>query len=290
MSCLIAIICTFKGGLFSKMASASLRTKQNLWYMSSTLFTIRQLAVRNRASQSCSEILSEQLKIVEKNYSYVCGYSSLNDVKILLQRNQIWSSEIEKYLLQTIDSCVACHSVQPPKPMRKVSIKGVNRSFNDSAQVDHFFLDQKAILHVMETSCRYSTGKPVPSTSVSHATEFFEERYFSEFWIPGSIRFDPAFNTQDFVAWCKQHGIDAEPIPVRRHNKLSIESKHKILRDIYTKLKLANPKARFNLFVARMFDISNILYGNGYVSTFEAAKGYTKPVSPGGSPIVIPSE
>lgn len=78
------------------------------------------------------------------------------------------------------------------------------------------------------------------------------------------------------------HGIKAEPIPARRHKKIAIESKHGILRSIFNRLREANPECRFSLLVARMFSISNMVYGNGIVSAFEAAKGLNKLIIAGG--------
>eukprot|EP00173_Palmaria_palmata_P002678 Plantae.Rhodophyta-Palmaria_palmata.ctg2798.p1 GENE.Plantae.Rhodophyta-Palmaria_palmata.ctg2798~~Plantae.Rhodophyta-Palmaria_palmata.ctg2798.p1 ORF type:complete len:702 (+),score=86.29 Plantae.Rhodophyta-Palmaria_palmata.ctg2798:107-2212(+) len=265
--------------------------KNNLCYISASLFKIDSVCTLRSASSNPSNAeLSKQLKLVDRIHKYVCCHSSVSDMKTLLKRNKIWSPDIESYLNQVTDSCAACDCVQPPSPMRKVSIKNINRSFNESAQIDHLFLEQQAVVHVMEASCRYSSGAPVDSTSVSQAIKFIEERYFSEFWVPGSIRFDSAFNNDIFTSWCNENDIKPEPIPARRHNKLALESKHKILRNIFLKLRYANPDARFFLLIARMFDISNILYGNGYLSAYESAKGYSKPIKSGGSPVVVPKE
>eukprot|EP00173_Palmaria_palmata_P002904 Plantae.Rhodophyta-Palmaria_palmata.ctg30231.p1 GENE.Plantae.Rhodophyta-Palmaria_palmata.ctg30231~~Plantae.Rhodophyta-Palmaria_palmata.ctg30231.p1 ORF type:complete len:142 (+),score=24.24 Plantae.Rhodophyta-Palmaria_palmata.ctg30231:65-427(+) len=120
----------------------------------------------------------------------------------------------------------------------------------------------------MESSARYSIGKEVPSSAVSHAIEIIEEKYRSEFWAPGAISYDLGFDSEEFKSWLKKNEIIAEPVGARRHNKLPVESKHKICRDIFIRLREANPSARFSLLIARMFDISNVPYGNGVLSAF----------------------
>lgn len=77
-------------------------------------------------------------------------------------------------------------------------------------------------------------------------------------------------------------------VVARRHNKLALESKHKILRDTFIRLREENPEACFSLLIARMFDISNVIYGNNIVSAYGIYKEYSKPITPGGSPLTVP--
>ncbi len=86
------------------------------------------------------------------------------------------------------------------------------------------------------------------------------------------------------------HDIEPQLIPARRHNKLALESKHKVVRDIYTRLKEGNPSESFNRLCSQAFTISNDLYGNGHCSAFECAKGYTRPICSGKMPVAIPQE
>ena len=66
-------------------------------------------------------------------------------------------------------------------------------------------------------------------------------------------------------------------VPSRRHSKNILESKRRIPREIYNKLRAdgRNKHLSSSVVVQHMFRISNILYGNNCLSAFELAKGYT---------------
>ncbi len=129
--------------------------------------------------------------------------------------------------------------------MRKVSIKGKTDPFSRTVQVDHIFLDVNLDLHIMEHPHRYSIGIPVSSTDVQSAMDAIESRWFTEFWPPQFETFDNAFSTAYFKEFLKEYGISPLVIPARRRNKLAIESKHRILRDIFVTLNNANPNSSF---------------------------------------------
>lgn len=65
----------------------------------------------------------------------------------------------------------------------------------------------------------------------------------------------------------------------RRHNKTILDSKHGILQDIYLRLKSESPNTDSKLLAARMFHISNDLYGNDVLSSYELAPRHTRPIS-----------
>ena len=51
---------------------------------------------------------AELKKIIEKEQKDVCVHASLSDIQILLQRNNIWSAEVEKSLTRVVSSCTDC--------------------------------------------------------------------------------------------------------------------------------------------------------------------------------------
>ncbi len=164
--------------------------------------------------------------------------------------------------------------------MRKVSNNGLKDHFNRTLQIDYMWLDGNPVLHLMEHPHRFSIGVPVESTSVDVAIDVIEARWFTEFWVPQIVKFDIQFDTDAFNNFLQENDITPHKIPARRHNKLSMESKHRVLRDIYIRLKHAAPDESFNRRVARTFRISNDLYGNGVMSAYESAKGFTSPIIP----------
>lgn len=107
----------------------------------------------------------------------------------------------------------------------------------------------------------------------------FESKWLSEFWPPTEVQGDMAFHNPEFTKYLTVYDIRFRSVPPRRHNKNVLESKHRILRDIYLRLKSENPTQDPRLLVAKMFRISNDLYGNNVASAHELAKGYTRPVT-----------
>ncbi len=51
------------------------------------------------------------------------------------------------------------------------------------------------------------------------------------------MKFDQAFDNENFQNFLNVYGIESRPIPARRHNKNVLESKHKIIRDIFIRLE-----------------------------------------------------
>ena len=46
---------------------------------------------------------SELKSIVDKIHKHVCGHASLSDIQVLLQLNNMWTTEIEKYLNRVVN-------------------------------------------------------------------------------------------------------------------------------------------------------------------------------------------
>lgn len=77
--------------------------------------------------------------IVEKVHKHACGHAYLRDMQILVERNDIWSDDVNAYLYQTIDLCCQCKVTEERKGMRKVSFHDLSSFFNDRVCLDHIF-------------------------------------------------------------------------------------------------------------------------------------------------------
>ena len=109
---------------------------------------------------------SELNRIIDEVYKYVCGHASINDIKILLKRNNMYTDDVEKYLNHVIDSCCDCAKTYEPQKARKVSLSSVSRSSYETICVDHFCLGNLCIIHIMDASMRYSASTAVPDTGM----------------------------------------------------------------------------------------------------------------------------
>ena len=74
------------------------------------------------------------------------------------------------------------------------------------------------------------------------------------------------FDKNEFNCYLRAYNV---VVPTRMHSKNVLESKHRILRDIYLRLKPDSPDEDPVLLVAKMFRVSNDLYGNSVASAHE---------------------
>ena len=98
---------------------------------------------------------SEHTKIIGKVRKHVCGHVRLSGIPILLQRNKMWSAEVEKYLNFVVCSCTDCAKTHEPKQACNVSFSSINRSFNKVVCIDHFHPGKLRICHVMDAICSW---------------------------------------------------------------------------------------------------------------------------------------
>ena len=222
--------------------------------------------------------LSDITRIVNRVHDHVCGHSSYGDIRTLLQRNQLWNEDVQKYLSSIVERCPNCIASSSPPSNRKVSISGINRQFNDVVCVDHFWLDGQCMFHIMDSFSRFSVAQPVESTALVDTTIIFESMWISQFWPPGSVQGDLAFQHDQFQAFLTMYGIDFRPVAPRRHHKNLLEPKHGVIRAIFLRLRNASPNSDIKLHAVTAVRISNEMYGTDTLSSFEIAKGYTKPV------------
>ena len=175
--------------------------------------------------------------IVDKVHPHVWGHSNYADMRVLLERNNLWNEQVEKYLPLVLERYPNCQTAALPKPARKVSLSSMTREFNKVVSVDHLFLGDNCAFHIMDTKSRYSVGAVVENTNMIDAIEVFESIWLSEFWTPETVAFDQAFKTELFCQFLKKYNVEQRPYPARRHNKNLIESKHRVIHNVYLRLK-----------------------------------------------------
>ena len=219
----------------------------------------------------------------------MCGHSSYNEIRLLLDRNELWDDPCSRYLSHVLEICPHCPIVQRPAPSRKVSLSSMFRQFNAIVCIDHLFLDRHDVLHMMDSRTRYSTGLLVSSTTMKEAIIAYESKWLLEFWPSEIIQGDQAFNNSEFRNYLSLYDINNRPVPPQRHSKNVLESKHRALRNIFIRPKSASPLEEPQLIIAKMFRISNDLCGKNVAFSHELAKGYTRPIAHD-FPCNIPSE
>lgn len=146
-----------------------------VWHRSA-LITIPQFicAAANLDSSGFAHSWPNLQNIVDRVHTHVCGHASLTDLKLLLQLNNIWNDSVADYLSTVLEKCPHCHAASLPLPARKVSLSSLSRTFNDVVCVDHLFLDDNRVFHIMDATTRYSAGSCVSTANMSDAIILFE--------------------------------------------------------------------------------------------------------------------
>lgn len=124
----------------------------------------------------------------------------------------------------------------------------------------------------MDTKLRYSVGGIVESTSMVEAIEVFESTWLSGFWSPEFVAFDQASDSELFCHFLKKYDIDKRALPARRQNENGIDSKHRVIRDVYLLLNsssASDPTMTESILVKQAIRISNAVYGNDVTSAHE---------------------
>lgn len=96
--------------------------------------------------------------IIHRVHNHVCRHASYYEFRTLLKRNEIWNEQCQLYLSQMTTECSHCKSTSSPPPNRRVSLSSLNREFNDTFCLVHFFLDSITMLNCMDVASRYSAA------------------------------------------------------------------------------------------------------------------------------------
>lgn len=154
------IICQFNDQFFTVYNGSQVLIKfplikrDNLLYMSRHVLGPSSLKSSSTSASSSSvrsadSDWSASRSIIDRVYRRVCRHAHYFDIKLRLEQNKLWITDAEKYLTEVINKCHDCRSASFPRPSRKVSLRLLNRSFNDTICVDDLFLNDMRILHVI---------------------------------------------------------------------------------------------------------------------------------------------
>lgn len=151
----------------SKTAFTLVKRDRLLYMLSSCFGGAKSAHAHCTLSPSASSIRSwsDVRVIFGRVHKRVCGHSQFDDMKILLNRNHLWSSEADDYLQKSVANFRVSCSTSLPQPSRKVSLSNVNQSFNEMICLDHMYLGEHYVLHGMNAKIRLSAGVICAATS-----------------------------------------------------------------------------------------------------------------------------
>lgn len=171
----------------SKMISFSLIKLNNLLYMPPYAFLCPSDHLLSFSSaQTSTDVIRknwEDVKtFVDRVHLHVCDHADFSDIRLLLQRNDLWSSDVNRYLYEIIAKCPGCRATSLPQPSPKVSLRSLNRTFNQCVCVDHMFLANYRILHIMDTKTRFSAGMICNDMSLETSAYAVAACWLTKFW------------------------------------------------------------------------------------------------------------
>lgn len=97
----------------------------------------------------------KELKLItDRVHRNDCGHSSYTDMKTLMERNGIWTKDVQHYLVQVMESCPSCKCAALPRPTRKVSLSSLTKESNEVVCVDHMYLGKNCVMHLTDSKTR----------------------------------------------------------------------------------------------------------------------------------------
>ena len=106
----------------------------------------------------------------------------------------------------------------------------------------------------------------------------WDSLWISSLCAPNSTQFGQAFEHKEFNVFLALHDINTRPIPTSGHNKSVIESKYKVIKDIFFRIKTDLLGFSETLAALQAIRVSDELFGNDVCSSHEVAKGFTRPI------------
>lgn len=94
-------------------------------------------------------------------------------------------------------------------------------------------------MHFMDLVSRFSIIKVVDSVKMENEVVTFEESWVSQFWHPELVHVDKKIQIGYFKSYMEQVGREIRPVSPGHHRKNAIESKHRVIRSIYLRLREA---------------------------------------------------
>ena len=177
-------------------------------------------------------------------------------------------------------SCKACQlNGKPPERFRFV-LHDQSR-FNHEILVDIMKLDNGNVLHVMCAQTRYQQGLFLQSMTARACWDSILMCWTNVLaGSPDIIKADAGlqFNSKEFKDFAKSSGVVVEIVPKEAHHKIGLlERYHKVVRNVYNKLKADEPSMDKHLRLSTTFRCVNDSVGpDGIVPTLLVFGSYPK--------------
>ena len=206
-------------------------------------------------------------------------------LELLLKRAKKWQPSMAHIIREIHESCRICRQTGDPEVSKKFNLNKIHKNFNNRVYMDITYWGNKLILHMVDFATSYSEAWVISSRKLDTILTSMER-----IWINKHGDFDELYVDQEFEkpimqCWCRERNTILVPVPSRRHNKAGqVERKNRVLKDILEKLTHHTERqdTNFNNTVSNAIFISNIMYGNRLLSSFEMVRVFTPSISGSG--------
>lgn len=162
----------------------------------------------------------EPQKMVDKDHRHVFEHSKYLNIKILLERNNLWSNEVEKYLCRVPKKCSSYSTTAKLEQARKVSFSSISISCDKIVCIDHIHFGGLRVLHIMDSAVWYLVGAVVEIPSMAAAIFQHEAQLIFPFLYSDTVLFGPTFDNEYSMISLKIAAFYTVPYPPQLHNKM----------------------------------------------------------------------
>lgn len=92
----------------------------------------------------------------------------------LILRNNLWSPSVHSYQTEIVSGRGNCRSSLSPTADHQLSPSILDRSFNEMVCIDHLYLNDVNLLHVMDTATNFFIARVFGSTSLADTVVAFQ--------------------------------------------------------------------------------------------------------------------
>lgn len=162
----------------------------------STLDGFRATGTQTAAKPAMSWVRIK--RVVDRVHEHTCGHAKYSDINTLLVRDGLWTEAVNQYLTDIIARCPHYIATSALAVSRKVSLATLAREFNHTVCIDHFYLTELRLFHIMDTISRFSAVYITNTASMHEAIVGLQASSINHFWAPAHIRCDLAFANKKF--------------------------------------------------------------------------------------------
>lgn len=104
--------------------------------------------------------MSNLTRIVHRARSHICVHAPCSCMSKLLQRHNMRNTYSQRILSNKAEKCPHCNVAAPPDSNSSVLIANILREFIDLVCVDHIYLDDLGLFHIVYTYSLFPAACP----------------------------------------------------------------------------------------------------------------------------------